>query len=175
MIEVLTNPRTEEYTQLKRSILSETFPWYWHLSSTPGEPVDDTTVDAPFFCHSFLMRPELSAGGSLFPKPSSTLTDFVSQVLYQILSFNNVEIKSFLRIATNQLPPDSPNVKTHLHHDHSFPHKNLLVYLNDTDGDTLVEGEACSPEEDKVVVFSGIHQVVLPTRSRRVVIVATFI
>ena len=51
----------------------------------------------------------------------------------------------------------------------------MIVYLNDCDGDTIVEGKSIQPEEDKVIVFEGEHYMKLPTSGRRVIIVATLL
>ena len=51
----------------------------------------------------------------------------------------------------------------------------LRVYLNDTDGDTVVESQRTSPEDDKAIVFQGEHYHYTPSTERRIVLVATFI
>ena len=71
--------------------------------------------------------------------------------------------------------PEQTSLKTSLHNDHNFPHKNMLVYLTDAGGSTFVEGEEFAPEEDDVIIFQGEHWHELPKQKRRVVLVMTYI
>ena len=64
---------------------------------------------------------------------------------------------------------------TQPHMDHEFPHKNMLIYLTDAGGSTIVEGEEFAPEEDDVIIFEGMHWHKLPKKERRVVLVMTYI
>ena len=61
-----------------------------------------------------------------------------------------------------------------MHEDHTFPHKNVLVYLTDAGGETYVGDDVFYPEEDSVLLFQGPHCHAMPKDKRRVVLVATY-
>ena len=56
-----------------------------------------------------------------------------------------------------------------------FPHKNMLIYLNDSDGDTVCGNDRYSPKEDAIIEFEGEHYHYLPSKDKRVVLVVTYI
>ena len=65
---------------------------------------------------------------------------------------------------------------------HSFPHKNLIIYLNDpAGGDTVLvdkdykEIDRHHPKEDDIISFEGIHYQKMPKEDRRIVLVVTYI
>ena len=77
---------------------------------------------------------------------------------------------------------------TRPHVDHKFPHTNMLIYLTDAGGKTIVEdiskreestfslSLAHDPKEDDVVTFGGqYHCHELPKEKPRLVIVTTYI
>jgi len=84
------------------------------------------------------------------------------------------------RINANAVHPVESNILTVPHNDHEFPHKNMLIYLTNTGGDTIVFDEGgkkhhFTPVEDDIVVFEGLHCMVPPKSGRRVVLVATYL
>ena len=91
---------------------------------------------------------------------------------------NNMEISCLYRANANLLPPPSSFLKskrTMEHVDHNFPHKNLLIYLTNAGGRTIVGNEAHDPKEDDIVMFPGfMHCVETSHTKNRVVLVATF-
>ena len=162
MIKVLKNPKTDKYLQFKKFILSKEFAWRYNIS---------TNMD--FYSHVFLQRPEL-AGYTL---PNSSVTNENLQVLAEILDHNGLykDIPYFfLRSNANATHPDSGRQYSDPHVDHpNTPHSNLIVYLTDTDGDTIVENDRHSPKEDDVVLFTGQHYMRRPTKGRRVILIST--
>ena len=80
-----------------------------------------------------------------------------------------------VRFSENSTHPEQKYIKTSLHTDHDFPHKNMLIYLTDAGGNTFVEDEKFAPEEDDVIIFEGLHWHQLPKHKRRVVLVMTYI
>lgn len=171
MIEILSNPLTYEYNQLKHLALSTQIPW-WYSKSTN---IDSTEKDCGLFCHPLLQRP---GPGSRFSKPVSQYTDLAVTVSEQILDHNKIHLESFCRMAIN-FTYDT-NVGSPKHTDHPFPHKNLLVYLSSfEDGSTVVcDSEKIyksKPKEDLPIVFSGEHYNEPPSSGNRIVLIATFI
>ena len=176
MIQLLDNPKTETYFKLKNFIKGIEFPWFWHENSTFESSTLKGHSNIPFYSHTFLRRPDISLNKKRFPEVKSQLAETVSSVFQEILDFNSIQYSCFLRMGCNCVHPFKEVLKTSPHVDHpSIEHKNILVYLNDTDGDTVVEGQRTSPEDDKAIVFQGEHYHYTPSTERRIVLVATFI
>ncbi len=81
----------------------------------------------------------------------------------------------FFRLSCNLVFPTKEVRKTTEHVDHEFFHKNILIYLSESDGDTMVDGEIFSPQEDCGIIFTGKHCHYTPTNKDRIVLVGTFI
>ena len=123
-------------------------------------------------------------------------------VLREILKHNGLNMGVLYRGACNLSTYGKDRPKPHV--DHSFPHVGMLIYLNTSEGDTVIcreqedfsagpnqNGQVCeapiesmttaatiTPEEDKVIIMNGAnyHYNHLPPEGAegRVVIVATF-
>ena len=96
-------------------------------------------------------------------------------VVDTVLGMNDIEYNYLVRLSVNSTSPLKGVKKTLWHEDHTFPHKNILVYLTNSGGKTIVEREEFDPREDDIIVFSGMHQHLTPAKERRVVIVGTFV
>tara|TARA_Y100001937_G_C7104600_1_gene324297 strand:- start:56 stop:562 length:507 start_codon:yes stop_codon:yes gene_type:complete len=168
VIQKLDNPLTSDYIDLKNFILSIDFPWF-RLPNTTLNIKDD---GISFFTHTFLERPESNIG---YSRANSPYIDGCLKVLHQIVSSNDVEFNYFIRASVNLVSPCSTVKRTVEHCDHQFPHKNILIYLSETDGDTVVDGENFSPQEDCGIIFTGKHYHYTPTDKDRIVLVGTFI
>ena len=134
--------------------------------------------DLSFYSHAFLHGPSPSHG--LFSKANSEYLPNVETVIGQIFELNNLKVDVVYRINANAVHPVEGNVLTVPHTDHEFPHKNMLIYLTNTGGDTIVFDEGgkkhhFTPVEDDIVVFEGLHCMVPPKKGRRVVIVVTYL
>ena len=70
-----------------------------------------------------------------------------------------------------------PSTDSHspLHVDHSFPHRNIIMYLTDAGGDTVVNDEVYSPKEDGVIMFEGEHYHHFPMKDARIDFVDTYL
>tara|TARA_B000000557_G_scaffold24948_1_gene18571 strand:- start:1599 stop:2159 length:561 start_codon:yes stop_codon:yes gene_type:complete len=162
MIKVLKNPKTDHYLELKKFILSKEFPWRYNIST-----------NMEFYSHVFLQRPELSG----YTESHSKWTNENFIVMGEIIDYNGLykDIPYFfLRSNANATHPDSGRQYSDPHVDHPHtPHSNLIVYLTDTDGDTIVENSRHSPKEDDVVLFTGEHYMQRPTKGRRVILIST--
>jgi len=174
----IKNAFTDEYTFLKKEVLSSNFPWYWNEATIDGD-VTSGMENTPHFGHVVVKRPRDFGDDTkcLFPKVLSQYSEMCNLVLNQIFDFNNIEVNCVYRISFNLTLPlsDKPIPK---HYDHNFPHKNLLIYFNDSDGDTVClnpSKKTHSPKEDDIIIFEGLHYHYLPTKGRRTVLVATFI
>ena len=123
-------------------------------------------------------------------------------VVNEILRHNGIKMGVLYRGACNMSVYNNSHPQPHV--DHPFPHVGMLIYLNKSQGDTVIcneqedfkaepnlNGLVCeapldslttaatiSPDEDKVVIMNGAnyHYNLLPPEGAegRVVIVATF-
>tara|TARA_X000000368_G_scaffold255580_1_gene202041 strand:- start:250 stop:891 length:642 start_codon:yes stop_codon:yes gene_type:complete len=185
-IEVLKNPKTEHYRKWKQWVLSNEFPWYMYKKQQP-DSFHKTDQGSKFrfnhpkmnlnkmghaqtFIHPLLGRPN---DNEPFPQPLPSFPDGL-QVVKEIFSHNNIRINCLYRMAVNMVPPD-PNVETtFIHVDHGYPHLNMLVYLTDVGGETILENDYHDPKEDDIIIFEGYHTHNVPKKDNRVILVTTF-
>lgn len=175
MIGQLKNPMSELYVGFKQFVFSPEFPWFYQPNSNYEEVPDESKHGSiPYYVHSFLQKPEINGK---YPSSNSDYIEPVSSLLKEIIELNNVEFNSFIRIGLNCVHPQvNKDIQcTVPHYDHSFPHKNMLIYLTDAGGKTVVGDDAFDPKEDDVIVFEGMHYYHVPLEKRRIVLVSTFI
>tara|TARA_B100001029_G_C15018145_1_gene428750 strand:+ start:812 stop:1348 length:537 start_codon:yes stop_codon:yes gene_type:complete len=174
----LETPDTGDYTGLKELILGPHFGWSHNAKATPYMENSRSYQDLSFYSHAFLHGPSPRHG--LYSKANSEYLPNVETVIGQIFELNNVKMNVVYRINANAVHPVEGNVLTVPHTDHEFPHKNMLIYLTNTGGDTIVFDDAgkkhhFTPVEDDIVTFEGLHCMVPPKQGRRVVIVVTYL
>ena len=178
-IRKLENPRTEEYNLLKSEILSMNFLWKY-LEHTTSPEDDDVYSNNPVYQHCIVSGVDVNPN-FLIPQIESQYAELVFTIIRQIFDYNNIDYTQIHRCVINQIHyydgiPSPPHI------DHSFYHKNVLIYLNDfDDGDIGVYDEEnhlqrYKPLEDDIVTFDGLyHSVYQPApKQRRVVIVFTY-
>lgn len=168
MIKELNNPLGGDYIELKSFILSYNFPWFRFTNTTHNDSDDSIEM----FSHTFLERPEVNKG---YSKANSPYIDSCIDVVKQILINNNIKFDLFFRLSCNLVYPTKQVKRTTEHVDHKFFHKNILIYLSDSDGDTVVENQIYTPREDSAVIFSGKHYHYTPLKNSRIVLVGTFL
>ncbi len=161
----ILNPLTDEYYQLKQLVLGREFPWFYETN--PNELEEGYY----FYSHVFLERPHPDER-FLYPNVRSQHIDLFHTFLQQIFEYNNLPIDSIYRMNANNIPAQDGCIAPHV--DHTFPHKNLIIYLTDAGGKTFVGDDVHDPVEDDIVIFSGIHYNERPKNKRRVVLVATY-
>ena len=184
MIKRLKNPKSPLYYQLKDFVKSSHFPWAYAEKSTPMDSESDDYQDFPFYNHRFIERPRFGRLGAkyLFPEVTSNLLDRFYPLLEEIFYINKIDVGCLMRFSANCQHPipgdDRPSIP---HYDHHFPHKNLLIYLSDVGGDTILlnddrkVSQVHSPKEDDIIIFEGLHCYKAPKKGRRIVLVATYI
>ena len=173
MLEILQNPKTENYLKLKELILDKQFPWYFQDHSTVDSAPEGHS-NFTFYSHLLLQRPE----DCYYSKSASTETEIGIAVVSEILRFNDTSSKFFItRLCINSNYPIEGEQFSPPHVDHYFPHTNFLCYLTEDHGGggrTFVEGHPPhEPIEDQCIVFTGKHYLELPKKGRRIVIVGT--
>lgn len=165
---ILDNPLTEEYLEFKRIIFeTEDFPWFFS-SDTTGIKSDKYY----FYYHAILMR------GNPPSVASHGLYNGCKLIVEQILNFNDIQLNNIHRMSLNATH-HYPFKYNNPHVDHNYLHKNMLVYLNDCSGDTIIFKEKygidyeknwisannhnfhikekVNPKENKIISFDGAH------------------
>jgi hypothetical protein len=168
-MKLLENPKTEAYHELKSLVLSSSFPWFYQNQSTENNSINYSNV--PFYSHGILIRPEASG----YPVKNSPHADLAVKVALEILTHNNIDYYTLLRINANCLHPFKTTLSTVPHVDHPYKHRNLLLYLTDAGGDTIVEEQKHTPKEDDALLFEGLHYGQSPMENRRINIIVTFL
>jgi len=173
MIQKLYNPKTDFYKYFKDFILGPHFGWHWLDESTPGYEKEHHE-NLGHYSHSFLMRSAFE--DRFYPKTNSAYIEQAQQLFLEIARANKIEPYVIYRMNANAVHPTSSMKYSVPHHDHKYPHKNMLVYLTDpSGGDTVCEGESFLAEEDDVIIMEGEHCHKPPHTGRRVVLVYTFL
>jgi hypothetical protein len=174
MIKELKNPVTEKYINFKNLIFSGEFPWYIKTTTSFGPNGKN------YYSHSFLQRP--SESGFSISKITSNFFDDALETLSEIAIYNNLYVNYFLRINANTNYNQGGSFACDPHYDHAFPHKNLLIYLSQSSGATVVIDpqskieEYFHPREDAIITFEGEHYHYQPNiGEKRVVLVATYV
>jgi hypothetical protein len=175
MIKVLHNPKSEEYLSFKEFILSNKMKWVYIPHTTESEMDGHTNIG--MYAHGLLVAPEKTK--LQVPEVVDTaMFNAASVICYNTLLENDIIVNSFLRMSINCVHPLSKVVKSVPHRDHEDikEHNNLLIYLTNSGGKTVVGDEYHDPQEDDVITFGGYeHYHYTPEKERRIVIVATFI
>ena len=176
----LINPCSDNYKQLKNVLLSHVVPWYFFPKTTPKTIDYDNYVNAPYYGHTLLERPKWENQEMLFPQQKSDLLNNFNTVLQEIITCNSLEFNCLLRVNANCVHPQQSVQTTIPHYDHQFPHTNLIMYLTDAGGETIVfdkenNKELFNPSEDDIVIFKGLHCMNTPKTKPRTILIATYI
>lgn len=134
-----------------------------------------------FLSHSILKRPEERTEGETF---TSVFSEQFMDIFYKFIHKNNILATEIMRCCIN-LTFSVENNQCPIHVDHPFPHKQLIVYLNDCldkDAHTVVLKEdektilhSIEPEQFKGVCFdSSPHYGIFPKKGIRLIVVYTF-
>lgn len=112
---------------------------------------------------------------------NSDLKDFFVEILNSFCKKNNIKYKNIFRSAINITFNNGAVYKCPVHVDHPFKHKQLLIYLNDSIGDTVILNKKNEPVKIiEPLKFKGIffesspHFHYFPIKGIRIVSVTTF-
>tara|TARA_R100001015_G_scaffold15933_1_gene7829 strand:- start:176 stop:709 length:534 start_codon:yes stop_codon:yes gene_type:complete len=142
---VLQN-KIEEY------FLHDNFPWYYNnnsLGNFVAKKYKKITKDS---FNEFQLTHKFVDEG----KVNSTHTNIIIDLLDEL----NMEKTSIIRCKAN-LKFKTNTIKKHnvLHVDHKDPHKVMIYYVNDSDGDTYLKigktTKRISPKKGRVLYFDG--------------------
>jgi hypothetical protein len=153
-------------------MLGGEFPFYWQDYQVPGD-------GHPALVHCLLSR---TTHGHIIEhdKINSPNFNFCKGILDSFCEKNNIKYKYIYRACINLTLP-LPQKHGTLHEDHDFPHKQFILYLNESNGNTLIFNskrkisKKIKIEKHKGVVFDKcLHAQEYPKKGRRVVLVMTF-
>ena len=176
MIQQLTNPCTQNYQQFQNIIFEPDMTWTYHdPMSFPGE---DRDKELPYYSHMIVKRP---TPGQAFTTITSHLFELSYKVIEEILQANNIQLNTIYRINLNSTT-NGELKQSSWHRDLSFPHNNLLVYMNKFDsGATMVRDKdnqkSFEPKPNDAITFDGDleHCHLTPTSGRRITLVVNYL
>ena len=158
-----------EKKYINDTILNSDFPFFLSKSQVDGD-------NRPFFSHIILMRPEDRKPGQSF---NSSTGIFFEDILKRFCSKHEIVLNEFLRCCIN-ISFSLGETSSEIHRDHDYDHKQAILYLNDTDGDTILieknnKETHVKPEKYKMICFEDKpHYMNYPTKGYRAVVVFTF-
>jgi len=164
---------TEEELVILETPLSGEFPWFY------TERIDHSNY--ALFNHFLIaMRKDNGNSPGIFRSPYA---ESFLKIFEKFCKVNGIKYNQVLRSAINCTLHYNDKMGP-IHRDHSIPHCNFIMYLNEfTNGPTYIfdedkkECKMTIPEKYKGVVFDGVyhsHGFCAP-HERRVVLVVTFV
>ena len=155
------------FKRLHDEIMQIDFPWNY------GRVADDRRIlTNPFLC-SFVRV--VMNNGTLVFDPHGIIEASVRYAL----GYAGENIKSILRIRCILNTPADKNYDFGTHIDLNQPHRTALIYLNDSDGDTVIYNERFSPSltafggniiiDDDTLPNLTIRQTVTPKANRMII------
>lgn len=121
-----------ERSEIENYVMSSWFPWYRAPEQTlvPIDPrVANQVVNAPYFCHTLMRRSEVENHPGEIVSPSYK---FFEIIFLRWCITNNIKVNTIYRACLN-LVTYAPGEFSVPHVDHTFPHNNWIMYLNDVD------------------------------------------
>ena len=162
----------ENISFIKETILGDNFPYYRSSESTSGDKIS-------FLYHCLLKRPEERQN------KEDINSNYYLNCLELVKSFfkkTKIKHKEILRMSVNFT--FNNGVETcPIHQDHKYPHKQLIIYLNNTDplSKTIIldkKGKVfkkITPQKNKGICFDNKpHYHIYPKKGERIILVATF-
>jgi hypothetical protein len=133
------------HQELLNLVQSKTFFWYYQpniaYAKDADKPNDPFTIPSFGLTHN-VWDVELGQ--------VSEVLQYMGPIVEQFQEISKIKINNFIRIKINLLvpiPENSPNKYNGAHIDQYTPHRSLIYYLNDCDGDTFIFNETYSPAD----------------------------
>jgi len=149
---------------------NKNFAWYYSESIVEGQP------DTGGFSH-IVIKDDIAN--------SPYVNEFI-KVFNLLEEGTGIQVQGVIRFRIRMTLADGTGPRNnYIHTDHTFPHKVLLIYINDTDGDTVLYdkmlGENISnikeiyrfvPKIGDAIIFDGLryHSGAVPSKGKRLVI-----
>jgi len=170
------------FAKLQATLLNEELPWFF-IGSTAYTDQDPTQEFDFSFAHQVYKE------GKVY----SSLGQFLETCCLSALDNAGITCKELWRIRLGLITATKQSIVHQPHVDYEEPHKSALIYVNDTDGDTVFyknkfvpgtihsaewkqsfeEDARVTPKANRLVWFDGLqyHSSSTPTQtSRRIVI-----
>lgn len=149
--EIIFSPVTifqREQEFIENYVMGPHFPWFWQDRQTfndEGDIPDEVkkyvkSFNGPFLSHTLLHRIEDESVKHTErpPKDISTHFEFFMELFHRFMSENNLKYKNIFRANLN-LTWHCSNLHSAPHFDHTWPHKNFIMYLTNCEqGQTIV-------------------------------------
>jgi len=155
--EFLTN---EHWDFINNTLLSDNFPFFYNEWS-----------NISYMAHNVVLR-----NGII----NSDYHDQFMSMLYAFTDKHETKITKVLRCSLNMTFPLFEGTSP-IHKDHEEQHKQLILYLNNVDGNTVLCDEDklpvqhIEPKAGRGVLFDNVyHYAQLPRNGRRLIVVWTF-
>jgi hypothetical protein len=164
--------KIEHIKFIENTILKSNFPFYYQNYSIPNDKNEILT-------HVVIKGPEYRKQNETF-SDSNYLNIFID-ILNTFCKKNNILVNEIYRIGVN-LTFNNGVKKCQTHIDHDFPHKQLLIYLNDIKDKNsytvLINKKKIKkikPVKYKGICFDNVpHYHYYPKKGARIVAVFTF-
>jgi hypothetical protein len=158
---IINRVEQNDLASISELVNGEFFPWYFNENQINGSSGKD---EYSGFTHCTIRGGEIN----------SPYHKFTDKLLLEICRKENIQIKRICRSQFNLVLPivvDDVKIKNSIHTDSDDKnHLTCLVYLNDSDGDTIFydvkenETDRITPEKFKYVIFESnkLHSASLP-------------
>lgn len=176
MIQIIDNILLpEEITIINNEILGDNFPWYLQKSSTSQDNI-------PFFSHVLVNRSnDINSAGEI----NSEYFYFFKQILDRISKNSNIKVGRIYRASLNLTYPTLNQFHGAPHIDHNFPHRSLILYLNNSSGNTVIFKDTnnndliitneVEPKQGRAFLFNGMtYHAIKPCKGNDVRAICVF-
>jgi len=147
-------------------INNKSFPFYWNENQVKDD-------NFPFLSHVMKSRDSELINSNIFY--------FFQNILDNFCDKYNIKYSKILRSCINLTFANEKQIGT-IHKDHDIPHKQLIIYLNNSDGNTYLYDDnkkltkEIIYEQYKLICFDNCyHSAKFPKSKRRLICVITFI
>jgi len=160
MIKIIDNALNDSLlTSIKERINSQGFPWYFIENS--AYPDDKELIKQTQFNYSFYhMVLDKENPNEIQASAVFDMTNSISFILKDLLelekTYNVFRLRWGMTTTLNKMHKHTPHI------DMQIPHKVILFYLNDCDGDTYFYDkehkiiDSVTPKENRAILFDGL-------------------
>ena len=159
--------KEEDKNFIDNTLLGSSFPWYYNASQVEYD-------ERPYLSHALLLRDQ--------NEPNSMYFEWAKELTFNFCDKHNIPIKLFHRASINLCWPHEKYKGSSVHVDHNFPHKQLIIYLNKSTGDTFIHDKKGKKilktfkyKQYKAICFdSEMHSMNYPKKGVRLSLIVTF-
>ena len=154
-----------EHKKLIKGMLTNSFPLYW----LPHQVYPDKR---PYLSHAFMVHDKKTNTSKI----NSSIYKEVFDILKTFCNKNKIKLNKCFRANLNITFPLKTKTGK-FHKDHKFEHRQLIVYLNNSDGDTILkkEGRIKFKKYRGACFDDQLHYAETPSKNKRAILIFTFI